>query len=397
MFAIISPSGEILTTEETEGQAVQTGKRAAPKVFVDRSSLFDEREGNPPTAAQGPALAWRGVKKTRIEWRDVERLSLVDAHERMMKVFGKLRKHGSAVASYSTPAGMVDRLLGQNYKTSKEHPSHYVDVQGLSLLPNVAYTKLGGTQRINTCVGATRECRSACLVYSGRNEADPYNTRVKKARTEAFVSDPVAFGRILYEACKRHVGDSSGPGRPKRSGILPFIRLNVFSDVPWEMVFPELFERVPAQFYDYTKVPGRRVPSNYDLTFSYSGRNLNEVRHELQIGKRVAVVFFKHERPTEWKRTPGGFPAMFLGKKVIDGDSHDARPLDPKGVIVGLKYKPPRGAGIDQRNTVFVVPVHVVDGQIVAAVTPRSEPGVAENDVSEGARAANPIRRSLLR
>jgi hypothetical protein len=29
MFAIISPSGEILTTEETEGQAVSEGARAA--------------------------------------------------------------------------------------------------------------------------------------------------------------------------------------------------------------------------------------------------------------------------------------------------------------------------------------------------------------------------------
>jgi hypothetical protein len=29
-----------------------------------------------------------------------------------------------------------------------------------------------------------------------------------------------------------------------------------------------------------------------------------------------------------------------MGKRVIDGDVHDFRPLDPKSVIVGLTYKP---------------------------------------------------------
>jgi hypothetical protein len=155
----------------------------------------------------------------------------------------------------------------------------------------------------------------------------------------------------------------------------------VFSDVPWELVYPELFAQVPVQFYDYTKVPGRRVPKNYDLTFSYSGRNLEASKAELSHGRRLAVVFFRHHKPGLWKKAPGGFPAKFLGKTVIDGDVHDARPIDPRGVVVGLKYKPPMGAGIDQRHSVFVVEVQEVDGVYVTAVTPQRQAIVDADDV----------------
>ena len=46
----------------------------------------------------------------------------------------------------------------------------------------------------------------------------------------------------------------------------------------------------------------------------------------LNRGTNVSVVFDRV--PGEW-----------LGRKVIDGDAHDLRFLDPEGVIVGLKAK----------------------------------------------------------
>jgi hypothetical protein len=53
----------------------------------------------------------------------------------------------------------------------------------------------------------------------------------------------------------------------------------------------------------------------------------------LNAGHNVAVVF----------STKKGFdlPSEYKGKKVIDGDKHDLRFLDPKGVIVGLRAKGP--------------------------------------------------------
>jgi hypothetical protein len=48
-----------------------------------------------------------------------------------------------------------------------------------------------------------------------------------------------------------------------------------------------------VQFYDYTKLsrPELRVKSNYWLTFSYSGSNLQESLRVLASGVNVIVVF----------------------------------------------------------------------------------------------------------
>ena len=65
---------------------------------------------------------------------------------------------------------------------------------------------------------------------------------------------------------------------------------------------------------------------NYDLTFSYSGYNMDECFKAMDKKVRVAVVFKK-------------LPTKFWDKKVIDGDAYDMRYHDKKNVIVGLKYK----------------------------------------------------------
>jgi hypothetical protein len=89
-------------------------------------------------------------------------------------------------------------------------------------------------------------------------------------------------------------------------------------------IFPDV------QFYDYTKVPNRitlvEKYKNYDLTFSYSGENLDECVNMLDKHIRVAVVFKK-------------VPSEFWGRPVIDGDKYDMRYRDDRDVIVGLKYK----------------------------------------------------------
>jgi hypothetical protein len=156
------------------------------------------------------------------------------------------------------------------------------------------------------------------------------------------------------------------------------VRLNVFSDIPWELVFPELFEIVPGVYYDYTKVPWRTPAPNYDLTFSYSGRNFGQMQEELERGRRVAVVFLAKRHK---------LPSTFMDMPVVDGDISDARPLDPPGVIVGLSYKVPKKYGekvrVSTTDNVFVVPVHEIDGTLVAAVVPRDQPDTAANtDVS---------------
>jgi hypothetical protein len=110
-------------------------------------------------------------------------------------------------------------------------------------------------------------------------------------------------------------------------GLTPVFRLNGTSDLSvekWGIIeqFPEV------QFYDYTKVLGRKVAHlpNYHLTFSAADGNDADVAKAVAQGMNVAVVFDK-------------LPAEYMGRVVNDADEHDLRFLDPKGTIAGLKAK----------------------------------------------------------
>jgi hypothetical protein len=117
--------------------------------------------------------------------------------------------------------------------------------------------------------------------------------------------------------------------------LRPAVRLNGTSDLRWEWLHPELFDDFPQlQFFDYTKIQVRmlhflqhRLPTNYHLTFSADASNRRHANDLLQRGGTVAAVFWP-ELPKTWWNFP-----------VIDGDLHDARFLDPQGVIVGLRAK----------------------------------------------------------
>lgn len=90
-------------------------------------------------------------------------------------------------------------------------------------------------------------------------------------------------------------------------------------------------------------------PENYQLTFSYSGRNTETCKKLLNKGHNVAVVF-NIKKETE-------LPKTFMGFDVINGDLTDFRPNDGKGVIVGLKWKKIADKANNDaiKNSVFVV------------------------------------------
>jgi hypothetical protein len=88
-----------------------------------------------------------------------------------------------------------------------------------------------------------------------------------------------------------------------------------------------------VQFYDYTKVLGRKVTAieNYHLTFSAADGNDADVVKAIQQGYNVATVFgIKKTLP---------MPETYMGLPVFNGDESDLRFLDPKGVVVGLYAK----------------------------------------------------------
>src|SRR4029077_1061431 len=253
-----------------------------------------------------------------------------------------------------------------------------------------------GGSMTTLCVGSNTFCRESCLVFTARNVADVYNHRRKAVATIALLQSPAAFGRMLIAAIESHVANA------ERADIRPFVRLTVLSDVPWELVFPELFSyfgKTSLTFYDYTKVAGRtpapgasrlgaRESSKYDLTFSHSRTNDALVASERERGRRVAVVFVGMKKADgTWVKFKKGaqLPKTFMGLKVIDGDLTDLRPLDPSPCIVGLRWKTPGGQDVDPTQIPFVTPAYHYkrgvsahrrnpdenDEYLIAPVTPR--------------------------
>lgn len=181
---------------------------------------------------------------------------------------------------------------------------------------------------VNLCPFAkVAQCHVACLNTAGRGGFDDRvkNARLRKAKL--FNENRNEFmAQLIDDINKLQV-------EAKKKNLQPVIRLNGTSDIEWENIRIgeyNIFELFPQlQFYDYTKNPNRKdLPKNYDLTFSYSGVEsfIKFNRQALANNMRIATVFKI-------------LPAQFMGREVINGDEHDARFIEDKNVIIGLKAK----------------------------------------------------------
>jgi hypothetical protein len=162
------------------------------------------------------------------------------------------------------------------------------------------------------------------------------------ARTLLFRFRPLIFWTGISEEIAR------GARKALKKGMGHSVRLNGTSDVPFEArkngkALKELMRLFSdTRFYDYTKIAGRCLPEyiarhglqDYHLTFSFSGENWKACEMLLSRGVSVAVCF-------DLKKGEN-LPKTYKGYRVIDGDIHDLRFLDEKGVIVGLRYKLPK-------------------------------------------------------
>lgn len=196
------------------------------------------------------------------------------------------------------------------------------------------------------CPGRSAGCTAACLHFAGNPLYFDAKIAARKRKTIAFVKQRDAFLNLLA------LEMAAAIKKAKAANMEPAFRLNGTSDIVYEKKQFVLRDEVAAKIgrgiagqktdiislfadvsvYDYTKIPGRNPPENYYLIFSESEDNEREVEAELARGRNIAVVF------------TGGLPDTYRGRPVIDGDEHDFRPADPKGVVVGLKVKG-RGRG----------------------------------------------------
>jgi hypothetical protein len=149
---------------------------------------------------------------------------------------------------------------------------------------------------------------------------------IQKARirkTELFFNDRDQFMKDLYHDIVKAKKFAD------KQGLIPVFRLNGTSDLSWEKyevgtTGMNLFQLFPTtQFYDYTKILGRKVAQypNYHLTFSKADGNDADVAEALMQGMSVVAVY---------DEIPDGVPSA---------DETDLRFLDPKGIMLGLKAK----------------------------------------------------------
>jgi hypothetical protein len=194
----------------------------------------------------------------------------------------------------------------------------------------------------NTCAKATDGCKIACLNTAGRGGMfkKGENTNViQKARirkTIMFFQDRDTFMALLIKDIQLAIKQSA------KLNLIPVIRLNGTSDLAWEkygftysgVFYKNIFELFSdIQFYDYTKILGRKVNQikNYSLTFSAADGNDSDVIKAINQGYNIATVFgIKKTLP---------MPESYNGLPVFNGDDSDLRFLDPKGVVVGLYAK----------------------------------------------------------
>ena len=196
----------------------------------------------------------------------------------------------------------------------------------LSFILHLAPSDLSGK---NTCPKATPGCAAACLNTAGRGgmfKKGENTNMIQKARirkTNYFFHDRDAFMEDLVTDIMKAVNFA------RRKGLKPVFRLNGTSDLSWEK-YPtrygaeNIFSQFPTlQFYDYTKVLGRKIADlpNYHLTFSAADGNDADVEQALAQGMNVTVVYDK------------------IPEGVYSADEDDLRFLDPKVGIIGLKAK----------------------------------------------------------
>jgi len=231
---------------------------------------------------------------------------------------------------------MKYKLLSEpttNYKANKN-----IDIGYHTYFLSLAHSNLSG---YNVCPMANKlidpknnklsNCSSVCVVYNGFAAIFKSVMKARIRKTKMFYEQRDQFIKLLIKDIQKGIKSSLN------KGFIPTFRLNAYSDIKWENVnftyenknYKNIFELFSdITFYDYTKIPNRKTPKNYEITYSFWG-NEKHLKNELKNGLNVAIVFEK-------------LPKTYLNKKVVNGDKTDLRlneSYNGKNCIIGLKFK----------------------------------------------------------
>ena len=214
-----------------------------------------------------------------------------------------------------------DSLLNRNQKLEK---GSGIPNYGLELTPSKF------AQTIFNMCGNEGQCLFTCLVFSGldnmmKSKSMILSNTLKKRirRTFLLLIDPdFALAKLKQEI--QVLSDTYQTVA---------IRMNVFSDLKWhDVIAPTTWNNV--LWYDYTKKDsflGKSTKKSFTYSASEKDKD-GDLVALLNRGYNVAMVFHANKLPSTWN-----------GFEVIDGDEHDRRYEDKKGVVVGLVQKSTMG------------------------------------------------------
>ncbi len=256
------------------------------------------------------------------------------------------RKDGKPISLLSQNAKLLKAQAGTKDKEPLTlDDGRGVETIGLSLYPDYREGEL------KLCPNSA-SCRDQCLGKTSGQYSEAFTTATERAgsvtareramrRTKAMVREPEAFAVRLWDDIE------SARRESERNGNHLGVRLNTLSDLN-PVIHKKLIESQPdVSFYDYTKMAYKPVAENHHYTHSSTGlsqegvtnphTNWPKMRRMLDQGDNVAMVF------SGSKELPKFVHDQDSGKRyaVVDGKSHDFRPLDIQGegadgVIVGL-------------------------------------------------------------
>lgn len=205
----------------------------------------------------------------------------------------------------------------------------------------------------NLCPHATASCKALCLGWhsgqAGMVAHDADLNSVRKSRIDKARRFMTARADYMADVVR---SIELGIKRARKLRMRLCVRMNGSTDIAWEGIacvrngkrYANLMLAFPrVQFVDYTKNPNRfnrPLPANYSLTLSRHEKNDAAVVRLVSSGVANAAVVF------------ASVPDTWQGLTVINGDAHDLRHLDPKGVIVGLT---PKGRKAKADTSGFVI------------------------------------------
>ena len=285
-----------------------------------------------------------------------ERIANSRAAIKALEPYMGRNKDGGQPALLSKNAKLMKAQTGTDFKEPIAlDDGRNIETIGLSLYPDYREGEM------KLCPNSA-SCRDECLGKTSGQYSQAFTEATEKAkgitareramrRTMAMMREPEAFAVRLWDSIEasRRMAEQNG----SHLGV----RLNTLSDLN-PIIHKKLIESQPdVSFYDYTKMGWKPVADNHHYTHSSTGltqegvdnpnTNWPKMRRFLDQGDNVAMVFSGPTK-TKLQKDPAQLLPKFVedketGKKyrVIDGISHDFRPLDIQeegadGAIVGL-------------------------------------------------------------